>query len=387
MSTNRLFIAATASIWLFGTTSALALDWQLREVSGSVRVALPARAATNGTVGQVLPIGTSVTTGQGGRAVIVDGDQRIVVGPSSRTTLAPEQGGVTRILQDLGSALFQVDRRSRPHFRVETPLLAAVVKGTTFTISVDAQGDRVHVAEGLVEVRSNSGNATSDVAAGATAVVTREQPASVDVSAPSASVPVETAAVTVAPIDYSEASGGLVQNPVGSVAAASAAVSPTGFGEVGNGPLYASPSVAGVQAAAELNRNDGNPSGGNANPGNGNPNPGNEGGNPNPGNGNGGGETSTGNPGNSNGNSGGNANPGNGGGNSGSNPGNGGGDANPGNGGGNSGSNPGNGGGDANPGNGGGNANPGNGGNGGANPGDGGGDANPGGGGRRRRWR
>ncbi|RYG83441.1 MAG: hypothetical protein EON59_13820, partial [Alphaproteobacteria bacterium] len=203
MTIFRWAVPALMFLWLAGATAALAGDWQLREVSGAVRVVIPARAPANGAVGQTLPIGTSVTTGGNGRATMTNGEQRIVVGPNSRTTLAPEQGGMTRILQDLGSALFQVDRQARPHFRVETPLLAAVVKGTTFTVSVDPQGDRVHVAEGLVEVRSNSGNAASDVAAGATGVVKREQPAAVDVTAPSASVTIDSTALNLAPIDYS----------------------------------------------------------------------------------------------------------------------------------------------------------------------------------------
>ncbi|WP_313008900.1 hypothetical protein, partial [Brevundimonas vesicularis] len=88
-------------------TQALADEWRIREVAGVVRVAIPARPAAYGSVGQVLPTGTSVTTGGNGRAMITNGQQRVVVGPNSRTTLAPEAGGMTRVLQDLGSALFQ----------------------------------------------------------------------------------------------------------------------------------------------------------------------------------------------------------------------------------------------------------------------------------------
>lgn len=174
MSTLRAFCIALVVLWLLGASVAFAEDWRLREVSGVVRVAVPTRAAADGVVGQLLPVGATITTGSGGRAVLTSGDQRIVVGPGSRTTLAPEQNGVSRVLQDLGSALFQIDRRSRPHFQVETPLLAAVVKGTTFTVSVDGQADRVHVAEGLVEVRASNGLAAADVVPGATAVVRRD---------------------------------------------------------------------------------------------------------------------------------------------------------------------------------------------------------------------
>ena len=208
-------------------TQALADEWRIREVTGVVRVAIPARPAANGSVGQVLPTGTSVTTGGNGRAMITNGQQRVVVGPNSRTTLAPEVGGMTRVLQDLGSALFQVDRQRQPHFRVETPLLAAVVKGTTFTVTVDPMGDRVHVAEGLVEVRANNGNAVSDVAAGATALVPRQQPSSVEVSTPAAAVPTEAAPVAAPSLDYEALTDGLVQNPPAAAPAATTVTAST----------------------------------------------------------------------------------------------------------------------------------------------------------------
>ena len=319
-------------------TQALADEWRIREVAGVVRVAIPARPTANGSVGQVLPTGTSVTTGGNGRAMITNGQQRVVVGPNSRTTLAPEVGGMTRVLQDLGSALFQVDRQRQPHFRVETPLLAAVVKGTTFTVTVDPMGDRVHVAEGLVEVRANNGNAVSDVAAGATALVPRQQPTSVEVSTPVSSVPTEAAPVAAPSVDYEALTDGLVQNPpataiattsrttatsssptavtattsatTASTSSGNSAATSTGNGAIsaqgGNGS--APPVATGSGANGSVGTGNGNPSspgggvanGGTGNGGSGNPgnpgNPGNGGGNG--GSGNGGGNGGPGNPGN-----------------------------------------------------------------------------------------
>jgi hypothetical protein len=45
-----------------------------------------------------------------------------------------------------------VERRNVKHFEVETPYLAAVVKGTQFRVSVNAAGTRVEVLRGQVEV-------------------------------------------------------------------------------------------------------------------------------------------------------------------------------------------------------------------------------------------
>ncbi|CAN0589684.1 unnamed protein product, partial [Ectocarpus sp. 12 AP-2014] len=54
---------------------------------------------------------------------------------------------------------FKVDKRKDKHFRVETPYMAAVVKGTTFNVTVGAQGTTVQVTEGAVEVSTLDGGA------------------------------------------------------------------------------------------------------------------------------------------------------------------------------------------------------------------------------------
>src|SRR5260221_148417 len=48
--------------------------------------------------------------------------------------------------------LLEVEKKNVPHFEVETPYLAAVVKGTQFRVSVSATGTRVEVQRGQVEV-------------------------------------------------------------------------------------------------------------------------------------------------------------------------------------------------------------------------------------------
>src|SRR3546814_6430757 len=113
-------------------------DWKLVEVTGVVRIAEPGHAPAPGHANQVLPTGSTVTTVGGGRAALFNGAQRITLGPNSRMTVAPESSaGMIRVMQDLGSILFQVDKKPAQHFRVETPLLAAIVKGPTFPVNVD----------------------------------------------------------------------------------------------------------------------------------------------------------------------------------------------------------------------------------------------------------
>jgi hypothetical protein len=224
-STMRKALLIGAALAAIGG-AAHAADWKIVEMTGAVRVAAPGADAAPGRQGQTLPVGTSVTTFQGGRAVLDNGLQHIVVGPNSRMTLAPEAaGGMARVMQDLGSVLFQVDKTGKPHFRVETPLLAAVVKGTTFTVDVQPQSDSVNVAEGLVEVRSNLGDLARDVPAGASGAVMRDAPGAVQVmtlTTNTGAVPAPEPVAALPPIDYRAASDGLIGGPAAPAAALAA---------------------------------------------------------------------------------------------------------------------------------------------------------------------
>ena len=205
-------LACSALALALAAGSAQAAEWRLTEVTGTVRIAVPGAEAAPARLNQVLPTGSSVTTTLGARASLDNGAQHIVVGPNSRMTVAPDAGGFTRIAQDLGAIMFKVDKQKAPHFRVDTPLLAAIVKGTTFTVVVGPQADAVNVAEGLVEVRANASDTGSDVPAGASGTIWRNAPQAVQVGAAVTPTAGEPAAVAIEPLDYKSVSGGLVDS-------------------------------------------------------------------------------------------------------------------------------------------------------------------------------
>ncbi len=152
-------------------------SWRVVETAGAVRMSQPMTTAEPVSTGKTLSAGAILSTGFNGRAVLVRGDQQIIVGPNSRMSLpASEKSGMTRVVQDLGTLLFKVDKREKHHFRVETPVIAAVVKGTTFTVTAGADTHAVHVAEGAVEVSSRNGMARELVTAGHTARIDRTNP-------------------------------------------------------------------------------------------------------------------------------------------------------------------------------------------------------------------
>ena len=139
---------------------AQAAQWRVSEVSGNVRIVEQGRARA-ATRGALLATGATIATAPDGRAVLVRGREFVVVSPRSQLRIpeAEQQRGVFQVIADWGTALFRIERRETPHFGVQTPYLAAVVKGTIFTVTVGPAGASVQVTEGAVEVSTVDGGA------------------------------------------------------------------------------------------------------------------------------------------------------------------------------------------------------------------------------------
>ena len=120
----------------------------------------------------VLQPGTSVRSGPDGWAVLGHGKDRIAVSARTEVDL-PQQSPskATRVLQSIGTMLFQVDKVPGRAFEVETPYLIAGVKGTTFGVSVGDDTANVSVSEGVVGVANRNGSSRADVTPGRTASV------------------------------------------------------------------------------------------------------------------------------------------------------------------------------------------------------------------------
>jgi uncharacterized membrane protein YgcG len=162
---NTIKMACAAAATLLSTTAFAGVPgWTISESSGAVSVVsggaarVSTRAASRGTV---LAAGDIVATGAKGRAVIIRGQEYLVVSPNSRIRVADPSrgGGMTQIIEQNGNVIYKIKKMSTPHFAVETPFLAAVVKGTTFSVTVTESGASVQVIEGRVEVATNDGGA------------------------------------------------------------------------------------------------------------------------------------------------------------------------------------------------------------------------------------
>ncbi|MFK0332803.1 hypothetical protein ACIQUB_16940 [Rhizobium sp. NPDC090275] len=304
-------------------------DWVVVKTTSQVKVTVDQSTWTDVHVGDVVPNKAWLSTGPRGRLQLTRGVEAISLQPGTLASITTSGffSRKTEVLQQVGSIDLEIEKRSQPHTTVQTPFLAAVVKGTIFHVTVGKTKASVSVDRGLVEVTSFASGQRSNIGPRQSAAVDRKQ------------------GMTVS---------GQVEPSIVSVPRSAARISAIGQVKPGEGPVTAGRASAGEAASDSKSSK----AGGNGNAGhNGS---GNDKGNNGNGNGNGGGNGHAGGGSGNSGNGSGAGNGHNGGGNGNGNSGNG-------NGGGNGNGN-GNGGGNGNNSGGNGNGNNGNGhGNGGAN--------------------
>lgn len=149
--------ALLAALVLGTTSGASAADdgtWSVRKSSGEVWLATSGAQQVSLNQEETLKPGDTIRTGRNGRVLLVRGEETILISPNSVVGVPAEkkEGLSTTIIQQAGSILLEVEKRNVKHFEVETPYLAAVVKGTHFSVTVGAGSTKVGVLRGQVEV-------------------------------------------------------------------------------------------------------------------------------------------------------------------------------------------------------------------------------------------
>src|ERR1700712_5100718 len=144
------FVLATAS-------TAFAADdgaWTVSKSSGEVWLTSSGAQPASLKQEELLKPGDTVRTGRNGRVLLRRGEETMLISPNSVVGMPAEikEGLSTTIVQQAGSILLEVEKRNVQHFEVETPYLAAVVKGTQFRVSVNATSTSVDVIRGQVQV-------------------------------------------------------------------------------------------------------------------------------------------------------------------------------------------------------------------------------------------
>ncbi len=155
--------------------SSFAGEWVVDRISGRAWALEVGKDPVRLTVDMAVPEGVTVETSRNGRVRLVGDNNVMSLAPSTVAVVAPSRSNrKTRVIQQVGSIEFDVEKRRRPHFLVETPYMAAVVKGTTFTVDVSKSTTSIDVSSGLVQV--------SDLRSGEKAAIGAGQSASVAAS-------------------------------------------------------------------------------------------------------------------------------------------------------------------------------------------------------------
>ncbi|HEX8381266.1 MAG TPA: FecR family protein, partial [Allosphingosinicella sp.] len=208
-----MLVRALIVLLLFWSHAAFAQTphWRVTEAAGAVQVQRSTGRAIPAARGAVLQPGDVINTGPNSRAVLVRGQEYVIVAASSRLRLpaAAEARGMVQMLQDWGRATFRIEKKATPHFGVKTPYLVALVKGTVFTVTADRNGAAVTVEEGRVEVGTPDGVVRQLVDAGMAASIAATAPGRIDLR-PAAALAGEASGprLSYEPVDVAEAVAG-----------------------------------------------------------------------------------------------------------------------------------------------------------------------------------
>ncbi|WP_193335850.1 FecR family protein [Devosia beringensis] len=161
---------------LFIAVPSMAAEWQVDRLRGEVTQMLdgswqPVRRGDMIDDDRLLRTASNGRAGlsRGAETIELEGDTQIRIvdaGPDMMTT----------VLQDFGTVSIEAERRNVQHFSVQTPFLAAVVKGTRFTVRSNGSGASVDVDRGEVQVQDTINDLVVNVRPGQEATVTNGAP-------------------------------------------------------------------------------------------------------------------------------------------------------------------------------------------------------------------
>lgn len=166
--------AGLALLFSLTALNAMAADWVVVKVTQPARYTDDRKTWHEVKRGMVLKNESWLSTGNRARIVLQRNQDQVVFQPGTMAGLYERASAVvhTDFAQQSGELRLSIDPRVTPHLAVQTPYMAALVKGTVFTVKVTAKGSSVAVQRGRVQV--------SDVKSGETVGVSAGQKASVD---------------------------------------------------------------------------------------------------------------------------------------------------------------------------------------------------------------
>lgn len=166
-----LRIALAFVAWTGLSVLTLADDWVVDRLRGEVQVLIDDSWSALQR-GDIVSDSSRIRSADGSRVTFTRGAEAIELTGATEIRIFDRQGErMTTIMQAYGTVTVEAERLQIQHFSVQTPFLAAIVKGTRFTVHSDDAQSSVDVARGLVQVQDYVHGLATDITPGQSAVV------------------------------------------------------------------------------------------------------------------------------------------------------------------------------------------------------------------------
>lgn len=153
---------------------ALADDWIATKLRGQVLQLVDGEWVRLAR-GDVVPDGRVIRSLANGRAEFSRGEEAVTIAANTQIQIIDRDGRqFTTVKQQFGVVEVEAEVRNVEHFAVETPFMAAVVKGTRFAVISGKTTTEVDVIRGHVAVESEITHAMTTIAAGQSALAGRD---------------------------------------------------------------------------------------------------------------------------------------------------------------------------------------------------------------------
>lgn len=149
--------------------TAAAAEWQIEKMSGDVRIFQDSNITwVSLSENRTIRPGDSIWTGHNGRVLLSSEEGKVFLNPRSLIKVPAQylSENQTVLFQSMGTVEAEVTKRDSQHFSIQSPYLAAVVKGTRFSLEIKDGHTRLGVSEGLVEATDRETGQVVAVAAG-----------------------------------------------------------------------------------------------------------------------------------------------------------------------------------------------------------------------------
>jgi hypothetical protein len=149
---NALIAALAATFLVLTATAATADDWLAVKLRGSV-FAYVDGAWERLARGAIVSDERQIRTQRSGHVTFERDRETIDIGPNTQISIVDRKGRrYTTVKQYFGTVEVQANVEDVQHFAVQTPYLAAIVKGTNFIVTSDEDSSTVRVKRGRVLV-------------------------------------------------------------------------------------------------------------------------------------------------------------------------------------------------------------------------------------------